>query len=193
MKNTRALLVSSLFGVIGFILMFLEFPLPFLIPSFIKFDFSDLPALICSFCFGPIYGVLACLVKNLLHLTITSTLGIGELSNFMLGAVFVLVAGFIYKKNKSKKTALIGSLIGALSMAVFSVLSNFLIIYPLYEQIGFPMEAIVGMYKLILPASDTLLKSLIIFNMPFTFAKGLIDSVICALIYKKLSPILKKQ
>lgn len=193
MKNTRALLVSSLFGVIGFILMFLEFPLPFLIPSFIKFDFSDLPALICSFCFGPIYGVLSCLVKNLLHLTITSTLGIGELSNFMLGAIFVLVAGFIYKKNKSKKTALIGSLIGALSMAVFSVISNFFIIYPLYEQIGFSMEAIVGMYKLILPASDTLLKSLIIFNMPFTFAKGLIDSVICALIYKKLSPILKKQ
>ena len=53
------------------------------------------------------------------------------------------------------------------------------------------MSAIVAAYKAILPAADTLIKALLIFNAPFTLAKALIDAVITFLIYKKLSPLLK--
>ena len=116
--NIRGIAVSGVFGAVGFVLMLLEFPLPFIIPNFIKLDFSEIPAVITSFAFGPLYGVLVCLIKNLLHLFVTTSAGVGELSNFLLGAIFVFIAGAFYKNNKSRKGAFIGSLIGAVSMAI---------------------------------------------------------------------------
>lgn len=190
--NIKSLAVVAIMGAIGFILMVLEFPMPFLIPPFIKFDFSELPAIITAFALGPIQGIIVCLIKNLLHLFVTTSAGVGELSNFILGAIFVGTAGIIYRCKKTRSGALIGSLVGALLMAVISVVSNYFVVYPAYVTLyGMPMEAIIGMYKALLPASDTLLKSLLIFNLPFTFAKGMIDALICFVVYKKLSPILK--
>ena len=190
--NIKSLAVVAIMGAIGFILMVLEFPMPFLIPPFIKFDFSELPAIITAFALGPIHGIIVCLIKNLLHLFVTTSAGVGELSNFILGAIFVGTAGIIYRYKKTRSGALIGSIVGALLMAVISVVSNYFVVYPAYVTLyGMPMEAIIGMYKALLPASDTLLKSLLIFNLPFTFAKGMIDAVICFAVYKKLSPILK--
>ena len=190
--NFRAFAVTAIMGAVGFVLMLLEFPLPFIIPSFIKLDFSEIPALITAFALGPWYAVLVCLIKNLLHLFMTSSAGVGELSNFLLGAVFVMTCGYIYKYRKTRKSALISCLIGALSMAVLSVVINYFAVYPAYVKLyGMPMEAIIGMYKAILPAADTLIKDLLIFNLPFTFIKGIIDSAVCFLIYKNLSPIIK--
>ena len=190
--NIKSLAVVAIMGAIGFILMVLEFPMPFLIPPFIKFDFSELPAIITAFALGPIQGIIVCLIKNLLHLFVTTSAGVGELSNFILGAIFVGTAGIIYRYKKTRSGALIGSIVGALLMAVISVVSIYFVVYPAYVTLyGMPMEAIIGMYKALLPASDTLLKSLLIFNLPFTFAKGMIDALICFVVYKKLSPILK--
>ena len=84
-------------GALGFVLMLLEFPLPFIIPPFIKLDFSEIPAIITAYAFGPQYGILVCLIKNLAHLPFTGSAGVGELSNFVLGAVFVGVAGLFYR------------------------------------------------------------------------------------------------
>ena len=125
-KEMKKLAFCALFGALGFVLMLLEFPLP-IIPSFVKLDFSELPALIVSFVYGPLYGIAVCLLKNLLHLFVTTSAGVGEVSNFILGAIFVGVAGLIYKYNKNRKFALIGSLVGALVMAVISVASNYLL------------------------------------------------------------------
>ena len=192
-KNVREIAASAIFGSIGFILMLLEFPLP-IIPSFIKFDFSEIPAIIMSFAFGPLWGVLVCLIKNLLHLFVTTSLGVGELSNFILGAIFVWTAGFCYKKNKTRKGALIGSVFGALTMAVISIFTNYLFVYPAFSVIyGLPMNAILGMYKAILPTVDGLFEALVIFNLPFNFVKGILDAAFCFVVYKKISPILKNQ
>jgi len=188
----KEIAVCSVFGAIGFILMLIEFPLAFIIPSFIKMDFSELPALIASFTFGPIFGVLVCLIKNLLHLFVTSSFGVGELSNFILGAVFTFVSGTIYSKNKTRKGALSACIIGSMLMGIISVITNYFIIYPFYvSAYGMPMDVIIKMYSAILPFANTLPKALLIFNLPFTFVKGMIDSVLCFLIYKKISPILK--
>ena len=196
MKNkkniTKYIAVVGIMGALGFVLMLLEFPLPFLIPGFIKFDVSELPALITAFAYGPLSGILVCLIKNLLHLPFTSSAAVGEISNFLLGAIFVGVSGAVYHMNKQRKTALLGCALGAFVMAVISVATNYFVVYPCFEIVyGMPMEAIVGAYKALLPSADTLLKSLIIFNLPFNFAKGLIDAAICFLIYKRISPIIK--
>ena len=188
--STKSIAVMAVMSAIGFILMVLEFPLPFIIPPFIKFDFSELPAIITAFALGPVQGIVVCFVKNLLHLFITSTAGVGELSNFILGAIFVGTAGFIYKRKKTRGGALIGSLAGAILMAVISIATNYFITYPFYTNF-MPMEAIIGAYQAILPSCNSLVKCLVVFNLPFNFAKGIIDAVICFGIYKKLSPILK--
>ena len=191
-KLIKKVSVCSIFGALGFVLMLLEFPLPFIIPSFIQFDFSEIPAIIATFAYGPLYGVLVCLLKNLLHLFVTSSFGVGELSNFILGAIFVGTAGVVYKRMHTRKGALIGTLLGAFVMAVLSIFTNYFVVYPAYVEIyGMPMEAILGMYKAILPAADNLWKALIIFNLPFNLVKGIIDAAICFVVYKKLSPILK--
>lgn len=191
--TTRNLTVAAMLSAVAFILMFVEFPIPMLIPSFVKMDFSDLPALLGAFALGPVYGIVISFMKNLLHIVIkgTSTACVGELCNFMLGAVFSFVAGFIYKRNKSRSSAILGAVLGAAAMALFSVPSNYFITYPAYVQFyHMPMEAILGMYQAILPSANSLIKCLVIFNMPFTLVKGLLDAAICMLIYKPLSPIL---
>lgn len=194
-KNDRIhdLTVAAMLSAVAFILMFIEFPLPMLIPSFVKMDFSDLPALLGAFALGPVYGIVISFMKNLLHIVIkgTSTACVGELCNFMLGAVFSFVAGYIYKRRKSRRTAILGAVVGAVAMGLFSVPSNYWITYPAYVKFyHMPLEAIIGMYQAILPSADSLLKCLVIFNMPFTAVKGLLDAALCMLIYKPLSPIL---
>ena len=192
--NIRSVTVTAIMGAIGFILMVLEFPLPFIIPSFIQFDFSELPALITAFALGPIQGIIVCFIKNLLHLFISSSAGVGELSNFVLGAIFVGTAGFIYKHKKTRMGALLGTVLGAFIMAVVSVITNYFVVYPAYVVLyGLPMPAIIGMYEALLPAANTLFKALLIFNLPFNFVKGMIIALICFIIYKKLSPILKSR
>ena len=146
-NTTHNLTVAAMLSAVAFILMFIEFPLPMLIPSFVKMDFSDLPALLGAFALGPVYGVVISFMKNLLHIIIkgTSTACVGELCNFMLGAVFSAVAGFVYKRHKSRKTAILGAIAGAAVMAVFSVPSNYFITYPAYVQFyHMPLEAILG-------------------------------------------------
>ena len=191
--TTHNLTVAAMLSAVAFILMFIEFPIPMLIPAFIKMDFSDLPALLGAFALGPVYGVIISFMKNLLHIVIkgTSTACVGELSNFILGAIFSAVAGYLYKHHKSRKTAIIGAVAGAVAMGVLSVPSNYFVVYPAYVQFyHMPLEAILGMYQAILPSADSLIKCLILFNLPFTLVKGLLDSVLCMLIYKPLSPIL---
>lgn len=187
--NVRQIAVTGMLSAIAFILMFLDFSVPFM-PSFIKMDLSELPALIGSFALGPVCGVLVCLIKNLLHLTITSTGGVGELSNFLLGCFFVLPAGIIYKNNKSRKTAIIAAFVGALCMGLASYVTNYFIIYPVYYNF-MPKDVIVQAYQLIIPSVKNIEQCLLIFNVPFTFLKGIISVIITLLIYKKISPILK--
>lgn len=191
--TTRSLVVTAMLSAVAFVLMFVEFPIPMLIPSFVKMDISDLPALLGSFALGPVYGVVIELLKNLLHIIFkgTSSAYVGEIFNFSMGAVLCLSAGIIYHFKKNRKGAVLACLVGCAVMAILSVPFNYFMVYPAYVVCyGMPMDAIIGMYQVILPSSDSLLKCLLIFNLPFTFCKGLIDAILCFLIYKPLSPLL---
>ena len=190
-NHIRELTVTAMLAAVATVLMFLDFSLPMFIPGFVKMDVSELPALLASFSLGPVYGVAVCLIKNLLNLIFHgSTGGIGELCNFLLGAAFVATAGIIYRRSKSRKTAVIGCLVGAAVMAVVSVPVNYFISYPVYAKMFGGIDAILAAYQAINPNVDGLLQCLVVFNLPFTFVKGLLDSVLCFLIYKPLSSIL---
>ena len=187
--SVRKLTGTAMLSAIAYVLMFLDFSVPFM-PSFIKMDLSELPALIGAFAYGPVAGVVICLVKNVIHLMITTTGGVGELSNFLLGASFVLVSGGVYRFKKSRKGALIGSVLGAFVMGIFSIISNYFLVYPIYYNF-MPQDAILAAYQLIFSGVKNILQCLIVFNAPFTFIKGMLSVVITFIIYKRISPILK--
>lgn len=191
----RFMTVTAMLSAIAYILMFFDFAVPFM-PSFIKMDLSDLPELIGAFSMGPLCGVTVCLIKNLLHLMQTSTGGVGELSNFLLGVAFVLPGGLLYRHKKTKKVAIVSSILGAVLMGLISIISNYFVVYPIYYNF-MPKEAIIGAYNGVLAAFgskasvDSILPCLIYFNAPFTFFKGLCSVIVTMFVYKPLSPILK--
>ena len=184
--NVTKLTIIALLAAVAVVLQYLEFGVPF-VPSFLKMDLSDIPELIGAFIIGPMGGVVICLVKNLVHLLVSQSAFVGELSNFLLGTVFCVVAGLIYKHKKTKATARVACLLGALAMAIVSLPINYFIVYPIYAQLFGGMETILGLYQTILPAADSLWKALLIFNVPFTLVKGLLCSLVTMLIYKPLS------
>ena len=187
--RTRLLAGAGMLTAAAVVLQYLEFPIP-LMPPFIKLDFSDLPALLGAFAYGPLTGVIIEFLKNLIHCAVSQSATVGELSNFILGAVFVFTAGLIYKKNKNKTAALIGGLLGAAAMGIVSVPSNHFVVYPFYYNF-MPEENVLAAYQKILPSMKSVFQSLLVFNLPFTVVKGLFSVAVCMLIYKPLSPILK--
>lgn len=189
--SIRKIAVTAVLAAVAAVIQLLEIPLPF-IPEFIKLDFSELPALIASFVVSPLAGIPVCLVKNIIKLSTTSSAGVGELCNFLLGVAMVVPAGFIYKFKKARKGALIGCLVGCAASAGLSLFVNYFISYPVYYQLLAPEEVVLGLYQAINPNVKSIWEALIIFNIPFTFFKMLIDSAITFAIYKPLSNALKK-
>lgn len=187
--STKVIVGAGMLTAVAIVLQYLEFPV-FFMPTFIKLDLSDLPALIGAFAYGPWAGVLIELVKNLLHCLVSQSATVGELANFILGAVFTWTAGMIYKKNKSKKTALLGGIAGAVIMGLISVPANYCVVYPFYYNF-MPKEVVLTLYQALIPGVKSIVQCLLVFNLPFTVVKGLICVAVSMFIYKPLSKILK--
>ncbi len=187
--HTKKLAITAIFAAIASILMFLNFPVP-LMPPFIKFDFSDLPALLISFAYGPLYGITVCLIKNIVNFPFSTASYVGVLSNFLLGTLFVLPAGLIYKIKKTRTFALIGLICGTILMSVASIFTNYYIIFPFYATL-MPIDKVMGEFSKINPNVNSLFDAILMFNFPFNVIKGSLCSLITFIVYKKLSPILK--
>lgn len=190
--DVRKLVFTALMAALSVVLSeLLSFKVP-IMPSFISFDFSDIPAVLAALTMGPLSGVTVCLIKNLEGLFTTMTGGVGELSNFVLSACLVLPIGLVAKKSHRYPHVILGCIAGAVLSGIVSVASNYFVVYPVYTNI-MPMEVIIGMYKAILPSVDSLLECLVIFNMPFTMVKGLIAALLTVPLYKRLKPVFSRQ
>jgi riboflavin transporter FmnP len=187
--SVRTISMVALLSAISFILAYLEFPVP-LSPSFARMDFSDFPALIGSFAFGPVAGLLIEVVKNTLRLTSTSTGGIGELANFLMGGSFVLTAGLIYKFHKTKRMAWISGIVASVVMGIVAALSNYFILLPLFENF-MPVDQLIASFEAYIPFIHTKLDVVLYNAFPCTTLKGLVITVVTMLIYKRIRPILK--
>jgi riboflavin transporter FmnP len=183
---------TGILGVGAWIVMLLEFALPFIFPDFLKLDFSDAVPLIGAFAMGPIAGILIQLIKNSLHLIMSATSGVGELANFIVGSAFVGAAGLYYKSNKTKKGALASLLIGIASMVVAGALVNYFITIPLYSILIVPLEVIIGMSSKVIPAIHNKQTLVLYAFCPFNLLKGVILALFTWPIYKKLSPVLHR-
>ena len=187
--SVRTISMTAMLSAVAYLLAFVEFPVP-LSPSFARMDLSDLPALIGAFAFGPFSGLLIELVKNTLQLLTTSTGGIGEIANFLMGASYVVTAGFIYKRHKTKKTALLACIAASFVMGAAAALANYFILLPLFETF-MPLNQLIASFGAFLPFIHTKL-DIVLFNaLPFNILKGLVIGGFTMLTYKRLAPILK--
>ena len=195
MKKNKLVYMTkiSVLAVISALLMLLEFPLPFA-PAFYELDLSEIAVLIAGFALGPLAGVLTELIKILLNLIMNGTITafVGELSNFLIGVSFVLPASLIYKHNKSLKGAIIGMAVGTLSLGVIGAILNYFVLVPAYSKFLVSMDAIIEMGNKVNPSIDGLWTLILFATLPFNLLKGVICSIVTALIYKRVSPILHK-
>ncbi len=191
--TTKMITQIGMLGAIATVLMLFEIPLPFA-PSFYEIDFSEVPVLIGCFTMGPLAGALIELVKIILNFVIngTTTAGVGEIANYVIGISFCLPAGIIYKKCKSKKGAVIGLTVGTLFMTVLGCFVNAYVLLPTYAAaFKMPINALVEMGTAVNANINSLFTFVMFAVAPFNLLKGVMDSIIVLAIYKKISPILK--
>ena len=180
-------------SAIAVVLMLFEVPLPFA-PSFYEIDFSEVPVLVGCFVMGPVAGAAIEFVKILLNFLIngTVTAGVGELGNFLIGCAFCVPAGIIYRKNRSRKGAIIGMVTGTLFMTVIGCFINGFVLLPAYAKaFHMPIDAIVGMGTAVNGHINSLTTLVLFAVVPFNLLKGVLVSLIVFLIYKKISPIFR--
>lgn len=192
-SNVRTLVQIGMLGAVSVILMMFEIPLWFA-PSFYKMDLSEVPVLIGSFAMGPAAGALIELVKIVLHLLFkgTTTAGVGDFANFLIGCALIVPAGIIYGRKKSRKSAVIGMAVGGIFMIIAGCFLNAFVLLPVYgKAFGMPMEALIGMGTAVNPAITNLAGFAILAVAPFNLLKAAAVSVITMLLYKHISPILK--
>lgn len=192
--STRKIVMIGMFSAISGILYCFDFALP-IAPSFYKLDFSELPALIAGFAFGPVAGVLVEFLKVLIKLLLksTSTAFVGDLANYLIGCMLVLPASVIYRLKKSRKRALLGCIAGTLCMTVFGTAFNALYLLPAFANLyGMPLDVIIGMGSAINGSVSGIWSFVLLMVAPINLIKGAMVSILTMLIYKKLSPIIKQ-
>ncbi len=188
------LVIMAMLAAIAVILMFFEFPLTFIAPAFYELDLSEIPVMIGSFLLGPCAGVVIEAVKILLKIFLkgTSTAFVGDFANFILGCIFVIPASVIYHTHKTKKRAIVGLIIGGLTLIVSGVFLNAFYLLPKYSQLyGTPVEKFIEMGHSINDAINNVLTFVVLAVAPFNFIKAALVSIITILLYKYLSKLLK--
>jgi len=172
-KNTNKMIKISLLSALSVILMYIDFPV---IPIFpwLRIDLSDVPALLGAFGFGPLAGVLIELIKNMLIVLVkgTQTGLVGEIANFLIGVALILPASFVYSRNKSKKGAILGMVLGAVCMEVVAIIANVYFLLPAYGMQMSPAES---------------MKYVTMGLLPFNGIKSILVSVITYILYKRVS------
>lgn len=190
----RRVALVGVFSAIAAVLMLFELPLWFA-PSFYELDFSEIPVMICAFAMGPVAGVATELCKVLLKLVLkgTTTAFVGDFANFVVGCSLVLPASIAYYAKKSKKTAILGLILGTAVMTVFGSGFNALYLLPKFSELfGMPMDAIISMGTAVNSSIHSVWTLVFFAVVPFNILKGLLVSAVTMLLYKHISPILKK-
>ena len=192
--TTKEIAKIAILGALAFVLMLIEFPLPFA-PAFYKLDFSETAVLMGGFALGPLAAVVIEALKIVLKLLFkgTSTVFVGEFANFAVGCALTVPAAILYKKHKTKRGALMGMVLGTLCMTIAGGLVNYFVMLPMYSSLyNMPMDVIIGMGTAIIPAVKDMFTFVLLCTVPFNLVKGVLVSLVTFLLYKHVSPILHK-
>lgn len=193
-KVNNMVKIGLLSALAGVLMLVFKFPLPFA-PAFMTVDFGDVPSLIAGFALGPLAGIVTVIIKNVINVIFNGTLTafVGELSNIIVGSAFVGFSAIIYKKHRTRKAAIIGLVVGLLSMTVIATLSNYFVVFPLYAKaFGIPIQALVDMTSQVNSSVSTFEGVMLFAVVPFNLVKGALNAIVTIFIYKYISNIFKK-
>jgi len=180
---TRIAILSAMAAI----LFLIEIP----VVAFYKLDLSNVPVLIGAFSMGTVPGLVILLIKSLTGMLHSSSMFVGELADFLMGAALMIPASIMYARNKNRKTAAIGMTLGTLCMTVAGVLLNEFVLIPFYiNAFGLNIDIIVGMATKALPFVQTRWQLLLYVTAPFNVLKGVVLGIVTFLLYKSLSPLL---
>ena len=173
--------------------MLFKFPIP-IAPTFMTVDFGDVATLMSGFVLGPVSGVITVFLKIMLNLILngTTTAYVGEVSNFIVGSIFVFISSYIYNKYKTKKSALIGLTFGIIAMTMVATLSNYFVIFPLYAK-ALGMGSVDAFVNTMPNAGyiNTYLDLILFAVVPFNLVKGTLNALVTFLTYKRVSKVMK--
>lgn len=189
-STARRVSIIGICSAIAMVLHVLDFPLLFIAPEFYKLDFSELPVLLCGFYLGPSATVACEGVKILLKLLVkgTSTAFVGDFANFVVGCSFVLPATFLYHAHKSKHGAIIGLVVGTLSMTILGSAFNAIYLLPKFSQLfGLPLDTIIAMGAKINGNVNSVTTFVMLCVAPLNLLKGGVISVLTMLLYKRVA------
>lgn len=190
--STKILVKVAVLSAIAYMLMFISAPIPGVFPDFLKLDISDIPAIFGGMAMGPMAGFIIVVVKNLLQLiTATTTGGIGEIANILIGGTYVFILCFAYKKKPDIKGVLIGFVVGTIAMAIVGGLMNYYVMLPFYGKL-MGLDAIINMGSVINPNIHDLLTFTLWMIVPFNIVKAVMMSVVTLPLYRKMSSLLRK-
>ena len=175
--DTRQLVTMALMCAIGVLLSFVEFPL---LPgvTWLKYDASAMPAMVCGFAFGPAAGLAVGVVGAVIHGILMADFS-GAVMNILVVAGFILPAALVDRRSRTFKSGVVGLVLSAITATVMAILGN-LVITPMW--LGVPLDAVVAM---ILPILT-----------PFNLIKAGINAVLTLIVYKSISNLItpkKKQ
>lgn len=186
----RRITIIAVCSAIATVLHILDFPLLFLAPEFYKLDFSELPVMLCGFFLGPSATVACEAVKILLKLLLkgTSTAFVGDFANFAVGCSLVLPAVIVYHTQKTRKSALMGLILGTIVLTVFGSAFNAIYLLPKFSQLyGIPLDAIIGMGSKINSSITSISTFVMLAVAPLNLIKGISVSVLTMLLYKRVA------
>ncbi len=187
LKDIRTMTTIAILSAISAVLFMLEIP----VVLFYKLDFSNLPVLLGTFSMGTIPGVAILFLKSALGLLHTTSQGVGELADFLMGVAMVIPAGMIYRHRKTRMSAVWGMVVGSIVATLVGVLSNVYLLIPFYGiAFGMPVDQIISMGSALIPMIDSVWSFVFLITAPFNLFKWAVISVLGAVIYKPLSPIL---
>ena len=189
--TTKNVVLMGMFGALAGVLMIFELPLPFIAPPFYGLDLGEVPVLVGTFALGPVAGMVMEVVKILVKLVLkpTSTGFVGEFANLIIGFGLILPAGLIYQARKTRTGAMAGMAAGTLVMTVIGVILNALVMIPFYSNF-MPLDTIIEAGSKINPLVSNVWTFAIVCVGPFNLIKGVVVSLITALIYKRISVII---
>lgn len=174
-QKTKKLVSLGMLTALSIVLMlFVRFPL-FPSAAYLEYEPMDVPLLISGMHFGPASGFLVVVLSSIIQaFTVSGANGwIGALMHIISSGVLVLVASFIYNKNKTRKNAILGLIAGTIAMTLIMIPANLIITTNLY---GVPIEVVKA--------------TLFTVTIPFNLLKAGINSVITFIIYKPISNFL---
>lgn len=173
--STRRMVIIALFTALSYVVSLFEFPI-FPATPYLKLDFGNVLILLTGFLFGPVEGIIACVLKEALCLIGTTSGGAGQVANVIMTSAYIIVPCIVYRRKKGFKTVVLTLAVACVLGTCAALIANRFIVFPLYMSEG----------------AEAVFNDVFWYVAAFNIIKTVSVSVVTVLLYKRLSGFIKR-